>query len=109
MKAQSYRRPTTALAAALATLALAVPAAQARPVEQFLGEQSQNACDRSPGTRSAPNCDAQSLPRHSAAPTGDVSPASPARDLSTDAGFSWGAAAIGAGTALGLLLSLIHI
>jgi hypothetical protein len=105
MKVQSYRHPvTTALATALATLALAAPAAPARPVEQFLGTHSSpSACDHSPASHPAPNCNAQALPRPSAAPTGDVSPASPARDLSTDAGFSWGAAAIGAGTALGLL------
>jgi len=81
MRFHPHRRSTAvALTAALATLALAAPAAPARPVEQFLGQQSsQNT------------------------PIGEVSPASFAPDLSPDPGFNWGAAAIGAGTALGLL------
>lgn len=81
MRLYPRRRSTTvALAAALATLALAAPAAPAQPVEQFLGQESaQNA------------------------PIGEVATASPAPDLSPDSSFSWGAAAIGAGTALGLL------
>jgi hypothetical protein len=81
MRVHPHRRSTAmALTAALATLALVAPAAPARPVEQFLGQpSSQNAS------------------------IGEASSASLAPDPAPDPGFNWGAAAIGAGTAVGLL------
>lgn len=98
------RRTTAALAGALAALALAAPAAPARPVEQFLGTASQNPCDVSSNAHNASACKQQAQQsRESGNPTADLPSASVARDLTTDAGFSWGAAAIGAGTAVALL------
>jgi hypothetical protein len=50
-------------------------------------------------------CEEQALAsRGTGAPTGEASPANTASITSTDPGFDWGAAAIGAGAALGLML-----
>jgi hypothetical protein len=98
------RRATAALAGALAALSLAAPAAPARPVEQFIGTASQNPCDVSSTAHNASACKRQAQEsRGSGEPTVDLPSASVARDLTTDTGFSWGAAAIGAGTAVALL------
>jgi len=106
MRSESnLRRTTAALAGALAALALTAPVAPARPVEQFLGtESSQSPCDISREAHTTPACEEQALAsRGTRRPTADEPSASVARDLSTDTGFSWGAAAIGAGTAVALL------
>jgi hypothetical protein len=98
------RRSTAALAGALAALALTAPVAPARPVEQFIGTASQNPCDVSTQAHNASACKQQAREsRGSGGPTADLHSASVARDLTTDTGFSWGAAAIGAGTAVALL------
>jgi hypothetical protein len=98
------RRTTAALAGALAALALAAPVAPARPVEQFIGTPSQNPCDVSSNAHNASACKQQAQEsRGSGGPTAELPSASVARDLTTDTGFSWGAAAIGAGTAVALL------
>ena len=98
------RRSTAALAGALAALALAAPVAPARPVEQFIGTASPNPCDVSSNAHNVSACKHQAQESHrSGGPTADVPSASVARDLTTDTGFSWGAAAIGAGTAIALL------
>jgi hypothetical protein len=101
----NLRRSTAALAAALAALALTAPVAAARPVEQFLGtESTQSPCAISREALTSPACEEQALAsRGTGRPTADVPAASVARDVSTDTGFSWGAAAIGAGTAVALL------
>ena len=81
MRFESYRRRSRlALAAALAILALAVPAASARPADDFLHPQPYEP------------------------PVAKASPAGTARDISSDPGFDWAAAAIGAGAAIALLL-----
>lgn len=98
------RRSTAALAGALAALALTAPFAPARPVEQFIEPASQNPCDVSSNAHNASACKQRAQESHrSGGPTADLPSASVARDLTTDAGFSWGAAAIGAGTAVALM------
>ena len=98
------RRSTAVLAGALAALALAAPAASARPVEQFIGTVPQNPCAVSSSAHNASACKQQAQEsRGSGEPTADLPSASVARDLTTDSGFSWGAAAIGAGAAVALL------
>jgi hypothetical protein len=85
---QPDRRQTAlAFAATLAMLALVVPATSARPVEDFIGPEEQLSATR--GTE---------------APMAEVPAATTARDVPSDPGFDWGAAAIGAGTATALLL-----
>jgi hypothetical protein len=119
MRSQLSRRQSTlSFAAALALLALAAPATSARPVEQFLGPQSsETACDRSGelhGTTTT--CEQQALARAGQGPldysknsvSGEYAPALP-RTVETatttdNPGFDWGAAAIGAGAAITLLL-----
>jgi hypothetical protein len=97
-------RTASALAGALAALALAAPVAPARPVEQFLGPASQNPCDVSSSAHNASACKQQAQGSYrSDEPTADPPSASVARDLTTNTGFSWGAAAIGAGIAVALL------
>jgi hypothetical protein len=71
------RQSMVAFAAALAMLALVAPATSARPVEDFFTPQP---------------------------PSAAGSAASTARDIASDPGFDWGAAAIGAGVAIALLL-----
>jgi hypothetical protein len=98
------RRSSAGLAGVLAALAVAAPVAPARPVEQFLGTASQNPCGVSSNAHNASACKQQAQEsRGSGGPTVDLPSASVARDLTTEAGFSWGAAAIGAGTAVALL------
>jgi hypothetical protein len=89
--------------AVLACLALAVPAASARPVEQYLDpatscEQQWVAAYGAPAPR---DCVEQMLAsRGSGAPEGSEVGTSGAPSLpSADEGFDWGAAAIGAGAA----------
>jgi hypothetical protein len=81
------RQPALAFAAALAMLVLVVPATSARPAEDFLGHEEQ--LPAAQGTE---------------APMAEVSAVTTARDVPSDPGFDWGAAAIGAGTATALLL-----
>jgi hypothetical protein len=98
------RRTTAALAGALAALALAAPAAPARPVEQFIGAASQNPCDVSGNAYNASACKQQLREsRGSVGPAAELPSAAVARDVSAGSGFSWGAAAIGAGTAVVLV------
>jgi hypothetical protein len=95
--------------AVLAFLALAAPAASARPVEQFL--EPATSCEEQWAAAyhtSAPSsCEEQALAsRGSGAPaeatvTADAAPSLP----SPDAGFDWGAAAIGAGAAGAIALA----
>jgi hypothetical protein len=89
--------------ATLACLALAVPAASARPVEQFLDpatscEQQWVAAYHTPAPAA---CEQQVLAsRGTGSPAEPSAAASAAPSLpSTDSGFDWGAAAIGAGAA----------
>jgi hypothetical protein len=100
-----FRSFTVALAAALATLALAAPVVPAVPAEQFLGPQ--NACELwrdTHGTRPARACEERVLASsRSGAPTAEVLPANATGDVATDGGFNWGAAAIGGGSAVGLM------
>ena len=106
---QPHRRPSAAtFATAFAMLALVAPATSARPAEDFLGPQpSETACEpsRDPNGSDANDCD-----EPAAASEGTVAPAveprtaSTARDISSDPGFDWGAAAIGAGAATALML-----
>jgi hypothetical protein len=97
-------RTAAGLAGVLAALAVAAPVAPARPVEQFLGTAPQNPCGVTSNAHNASACKQQAQEaRESGGPTADLTSASVARDLTTDAGFSWGAAAIGAGTAVALL------
>ena len=92
--------------AVLAFLALAAPAASARPVEQFL--EPATSCEQqwvaAYHTSAPSSCEEQALAsRGLGAPaeatvTGDAAPSLPL----TDSGFDWGAAAVGAGAALAL-------
>ena len=89
--------------AVLAFFALAVPAASARPVEQYLDPAT--SCEQqwvgTYGTPAPSSCEEQVLAsRGTGAPAEATATASPAASLpSTDSGFDWGAAAIGAGAA----------
>ena len=105
MRSQSkLRRTTAALAGALTLLALVAPVAPARPVEQFLGAGSQNPCDISSHAYNVMACKRQAQEASgSGEQAADLPAASVARDLTTDTGFSWSAATIGAGAAVGLL------
>jgi hypothetical protein len=125
MKFQPSRRQCTlSFAAALALLALAAPTTSARPVEQFLGPQSsETACDRSGelhGT-SATTCEQQALARAGQGAldysknsvSGEYAPAVPltvkTATTADNPGFEWGAAAIGAGAAIALLLGSMAV
>jgi hypothetical protein len=102
------RQSTLAFAAALAMLALVAPATSARPVEDFIGPQpAETPCEPSRDLHAGnPSACEEQLPaaRGTEAPMAEVSAATTARDVPSDAGFDWGAAAIGAGTAIALLL-----
>jgi hypothetical protein len=102
MRFQPFFRPfAVALVTTLVAFALTAPIASAVPAEQFHGSQaSQRACE-SHLTRA---CADQGLASSgTGVPTGEVSPRAAAPDIATDPGFDWGAAAIGAGTAVGLM------
>ena len=81
------------IAVALATVAAAAPTAQARidpPINTFTEEEQQALAGRGQGS-----------------PTGDLAPATSApRAHSTDPGFDWGSAAVGAGAGAGALALL---
>jgi hypothetical protein len=89
--------------AVLVFLALAVPAASARPVEQYLDPAT--ACQQqwvgTYGTAAPSSCEEQVLAsRGAGAPAEGTATANAVPSLpSTDSGFDWGAAAIGAGAA----------
>jgi hypothetical protein len=89
--------------AVLAFLALAAPAATARPVEQYLDPAT--ACEQqwvsTYGTPAPSSCEEQVLAsRGAGAPAEGTATASAVPSLpSTEPGFDWGAAAIGAGAA----------
>jgi hypothetical protein len=87
---QPHRRESApAFAAALVVLALAAPATSARPAEDFLVPQPSEPAPASEATL---------------APAAELPAANSARDISSDPGFDWGAAAIGAAAAIALLL-----
>jgi hypothetical protein len=110
MSCQARLHPYAAvLAGALVALALAAPMAPARPVEGFFGsDASQNVCEMwrdTHGVRIARPCE-ERVPasRGIGAPSRAASPSNTVPDMATDPGFDWGAAAIGAGAALVLMV-----
>lgn len=115
MRLEPHRNFALAAAAVLAALALTAPPAPAATAEQFLGPQSsENVCELgrdTHDTRPAHACEEQVVAaRGVGAPsTTEVATVSPAPEDPADPGFSWSAAAIGAGTAGLLILASVFV